>query len=203
MSEQTGHWDSVYRDRAETDVSWYEPRPETSLRLIADAGVSHTAPVIDIGGGASRLAEALFAEGYSDLTVLDLSPHALARAATRLPEGAPVEWIAGNVLAWAPARQYALWHDRAAFHFLTDPFDQGRYAQTLAAALAPGGHAVIATFAPEGPDRCSGLPVARWDGPALAAHFGPGFELAVSERHAHTTPGGVVQRFHYGVLRRL
>ncbi len=203
MTGSTNRWDDVYRERADTDVSWYEARPDTSLRLIEETGVSRVAGVVDVGGGASRLVDTLLEQGYTDLTVLDLSPTALSRAAERLPQDAPVTWVTGDILDWHPDRRFALWHDRAAFHFLTDPSDQERYVALVSQALEPGGFAVIGTFALNGPERCSGLPVTRYDAAALARRLGPEFELVRSLDQAHQTPGGTTQNFHYGVLRRL
>ncbi|MEX0628136.1 MAG: class I SAM-dependent methyltransferase [Cucumibacter sp.] len=197
------HWDSLYGSRLETEVSWFEPSCDTSLALIDEAGAVADSPIIDIGGGASRLVDALLDRGYSDLTVLDLSAEALEVARRRLgPVAARIAWIVADVTKWTPARRYGLWHDRAAFHFLTDLADQRAYAEVMHAALAPGGVAVIGTFAPDGPDRCSGLPVARHDADDLGVLIGPDYALFATRRHDHVTPKGVVQRFQYSGFRR-
>ncbi len=159
--------------------------------------------MIDIGAGAGVLVAALAARGLTDLAALDLSETALAQARARLAGGPEVDWIVADVLGWRPARRYDIWHDRAAFHFLTDPADRQAYRATLAAALAPGGHAVLGTFAPDGPERCSGLPVVRYDADSLAAELGPGFRLIAAARDDHRTPAGALQRFQFGLFRKL
>lgn len=203
---RAGHWDAVYGTKADTAVSWFEPVPDLSLALVAQAGTARDAAVIDVGGGASRLADALLARGFADLTVLDLSAAALALTAARLralpgAAAARLAFIAADVTAWRPDRSYALWHDRAAFHFLTDAADRAAYAAALSAAV-PQGHAIIATFAPDGPERCSGLPVARHDAASVQAVLGPDWRIVAEVPHDHATPGGAVQRFRYGLFAR-
>jgi SAM-dependent methyltransferase len=196
------HWEQVYRDKGETEVSWHQPRSERSLRLIR-ATAGPTDPVIDVGGGASRLVDDLLAAGYEDITVLDISATSLARSRARLGALADrATWIAADVTAWRPERTWRVWHDRAVFHFLTEIADQDAYVAALARATAPGAMVVIATFAPDGPAMCSGLPVVRWDSAALARRLGDGFRLTGSEREEHVTPWGSVQRFVYTVLER-
>ncbi len=205
MSETTrqAHWQSVYTSKADDSVSWFEAEPAVSLALIDLVGTPPDAAVIDVGGGASRLVDRLLERGFGDVTVLDLSAAALDVARARLGAGAArVQWIVGDVTTWEPARRYALWHDRAALHFLTDPADRAAYFARLRRALLPDGHAIIATFAPDGPARCSGLPVQRYDADSLGAALGPEFELLDSRRHTHVTPAGVEQRFHFGAFRR-
>ncbi|MGQ7793341.1 class I SAM-dependent methyltransferase [Faunimonas sp. B44] len=203
MYERRAHWENVYRTKEETAVSWYQERPERSLDLIRRAAPDEAAPILDVGGGASRLVDALLAEGRSDVTVLDLSEAALARSRARLgPEADRVGWIAADVTRWQPERRWAVWHDRAVFHFLTEKADQDAYLATLRAATEPGSAIVIATFAPEGPERCSGLPVERYSAETLAARFGAEFRLEAQAAERHVTPGGSVQAFAYAVLRR-
>lgn len=197
------HWDNVYRTKGESEVSWFQERPDISLELIALSGADPRSAVVDIGGGASRLVDGLVRQGFGDVTVLDLSEAALARAKARLgPEGGHVRWIAADVTRWQPERCYDIWHDRAAFHFLTEPTEQDAYVQRLRQAVKPGGHVIIGTFAPDGPERCSGLPVARHDAASLAALLGDGFTLVETRRHEHATPWAAIQRFQFSVFRK-
>jgi SAM-dependent methyltransferase len=197
------HWENVYRTKGEHEVSWFQESPSVSLELIRSAGATRHSAVVDIGGGASRLVDALVGEGYAAVTVLDLSESALAAARTRLgPAAAGVTWIVADVVNWTPPRRFDLWHDRAAFHFLTDAADRTAYVECLREALAPGGHAIIATFALDGPERCSGLPVVRYDAVSLGKVLGSAFNLVETRRHDHHTPMGSTQRFQFSVFRR-
>ena len=197
------HWDDVYTTKGEKDVSWYQDSPAPSLELIALTGVSADAEIIDIGGGASRLVDNLLRKNFGRLTVLDLSAAALDAAKARLGErAAHVTWVVADVTTWQPSRTYDLWHDRAAFHFLTDQADQSAYVERLQQALKPAGFAIIGTFAADGPERCSGLPIVRYDAASLAARLGDDFELIDARRHEHTTPWGAVQRFQFATFRR-
>jgi len=197
------HWENVYATKGENEVSWFQETPVTSLELIRLAGAIRTSGIIDIGGGASRLADGLVSQGFGDVTVLDLSAAALAAARSRMGDNANrVTWIAADVTIWEPSRTYDVWHDRAAFHFLTDPEDQAAYVARLRRALRPGGHAIIGTFALDGPERCSGLAVSRHDAGSLAAALGGGFELIDTRRHEHITPWGTPQRFQFSTFRR-
>jgi SAM-dependent methyltransferase len=201
--ERQSHWQNVYQTKGERDVSWFQEMPTISLDLIRGTGVGPDASIIDIGGGASRLADALIAEGFHSVSVLDVSEKALARSQERLgPKAANVAWIAADITEWQPSKRYALWHDRAAFHFLTVPADRAAYAKRVRAAVGPGGHVVIGTFAPDGPERCSGLPVIRHDAGSIAEVLGPSFKLIESRRHDHVTPGGAVQRFQFSRFQR-
>lgn len=195
------HWDDVYASKGEAGVSWFEPSPTTSLDLIHRYAGSTSVALVDIGGGASHLVDRLIEGGFEAVTVLDLSSAALDASRRRLGAAADkVEWVAGDVTQWQPTRRYDIWHDRAAFHFLTEPEEREAYAARLRMALGPGGHAIIATFSPEGPERCSGLPVVRYDPAALAATIGAPFRLVDERRCLHTTPWGSVQAFQYSVL---
>ncbi|MGO8503797.1 trans-aconitate 2-methyltransferase [Rhizobium leguminosarum] len=196
------HWQTVYTTKSETEVSWYEDTPALSLTLLAEAGLTPDMSVIDIGGGASRLVDALVASGQAHVTILDLSAAALETAKSRLSDATRVEWIVSDVTAWRPARQYDLCHDRAAFHFLTAPADQQLYVGVLKEALKDGGKAVIGTFAPDGPEKCSGLAVARYDAESLQAVLGEGFQLVATRRHEHTTPWGSVQKFQFSTFEK-
>jgi SAM-dependent methyltransferase len=187
------HWDGRYAD--ETAFSWFEPQALTSVDRIA-AVADTSASVVDVGGGASRLVDALLARGHRDLTVIDISGAALARARERVGV-APVSWVCADVREWHPDRAFDVWHDRAAYHFLVDPDDQQRYWRLVREALPAGGHVVLATFAADGPTMCSGLPVQRYDADALAAAMGDGFALVSADVLPHTTPGGAVQPFQW------
>jgi hypothetical protein len=203
MSERQSHWETVYSSKAETEVSWFQDLPAPSLDIIKSLGATRNTSIIDIGGGASRLVDALLAEGFEQLSVLDLSDHALAAARRRLGAAAQkLCWIVDDVTAWAPTRVYDLWHDRAAFHFLTAPRAQAAYADRVAKAIRPGGHVIIGTFALDGPERCSGLPVSRHDAASIGAVLGEDFQLVETRRHDHVTPGGAVQRFQFSSFQR-
>ena len=196
------HWQNIYTTKADTDVSWFEGAPAISLALIHAAGTPPDAAVIDIGGGAARLVDALLAQSFADVTVLDLSACALAVAQARLGMQAErVDWVVADVTRWEPARQYDLWHDRAACHFMVEPDDQRAYVRTLSRALRRGGVAIIGTFAPDGPERCSGLPVHRHDATSLARMLGGDFTLLESRPHDHLTPWGAVQHFQFSMFR--
>ncbi len=189
------HWDQVYKTKPENEVSWFEPSPNTSLQLIKRAEFPKSAPIIDIGGGLSRLADRLSAEGYIDVTVLDISSEAISRLLARQGENAPVKGIVADITAWKPDRRYDIWHDRAVLHFLTDDTDRAAYRSVLLEALAPGGQAIIATFAKSGPEKCSGLPVRRYDANELAEFLGNGFRIVENFEMDHRTPAGGTQRF--------
>jgi hypothetical protein len=197
------HWEGVYRDRPPEETSWHQDNPQASLRLIESSGAAIGDPLIDIGGGASRLVDNLLARGFPDVTVLDISGRALEEARVRLgPEASRARWIEADVTAFEPERSYRLWHDRAAFHFLTDPADRRRYRAALSAGLEVGGSLVIAAFAPDGPPRCSGLEVVRYDAASLASELGSGFVLEEESRELHRTPQGKEQRFGFYRFRR-
>lgn len=204
MTDRQAHWEHVYRTRQPTEVSWFQTEPARSLALLAEAGVGPASAIIDVGGGDSTLVDALLARGFRDVTVLDLSASALARARERVgASGQGVAWLQADVTrVGLPAGRFDAWHDRAVFHFLTGPADRARYVAAAHDALRPGGTLVVATFAADGPTRCSGLDVARYDDEALAREFGDGFGLERGAREAHRTPAGVEQRFTYAVLRR-
>ena len=202
-SSRQHHWEKVYTTKGEAEVSWFQETPAPSLELIELVGATQNSAVIDIGGGASRLVDSLVSRGYEDVTVLDVSAAALASARSRIGDKANrVTWITADVTIWQPSRSYDVWHDRAAFHFLTEPNDQAAYIARLRRALRVGGHAIIVTFAPDGPERCSGLMVSRYDANTLAAKLGQGFELIDTRRHDHTTPWGSVQKFQFSTFRR-
>ena len=194
------HWDGVYASRPTSQVSWYEERPATSLRLLA-AAVPVTAGVVDVGAGASFLVDALLDAGWADVTVLDVSEAALEVVRSRLPHS-PVSFVVADVLEWRPERRFDAWHDRAVFHFLTGEHDRRRYAATATAAVTAGGAVVLGTFAEDGPAECSGLPTAGYSAEELADVFAPAFACEHAEREVHVTPQGVAQPFTWVILRR-
>lgn len=193
------HWEKVYRTKQPEEVSWYSPHLEKSLELIEAAAPERDARIIDVGGGESTLVDDLLARGYRQLTVLDVSPTALAVAKKRLGVNASkVNWLCGDVTTTVLAGQpYDVWHDRAVFHFLTSAEDRAAYVRQVAHAVRTGGHVIIATFGPEGPATCSGLDVMRYDPGALHDEFGPGFRLVKHLEELHHTPTGSIQQFVY------
>ena len=193
MDDRAQHWDDTYTRRGIERVSWFQTVPTRSLQMIDALGISPEAAVIDVGGGASSLAGHLVVRGFTDIVVLDISDVALAAARDRVGNRAPVSWLHQDVLTWRPQRRFDLWHDRAVFHFLVEPDERKRYLAILRAALIPGGAAIMATFAPDGPDQCSGLPVVRYSAGDLAALLGEDFEVADACREEHTTPAGAHQ----------
>jgi SAM-dependent methyltransferase len=204
MTGRADHWNRVYETRRETEVSWYQSTPGLSLALVREFAPATTASVVDIGGGASSLTLELLRAGYRDLTVLDISAAALDRAKAHIgADAARIGWIVADIAIWKPERQWQVWHDRAVFHFLTARPAQDAYIAALKSALPAGSIAIISGFAPDGPEKCSGLAVVRYDAAALSERIGEGFELLKEMREAHTTPGGAVQNFYYAVLRRV
>ena len=203
MPNARQHWDRTYTTKPETGVSWYQTDPAISFRLITSAAPDRASPIVDVGGGASRLVDRLLGAGYSDLTVLDISDAALLRSKARL-EGlsAHVQWIVSDVTEWRSPRRFAVWHDRAVFHFQTDHESQSAYIAALTMATAPGSAVIIATFAPTGPERCSGLPVQRYSPAALADRLGTDFQLTDDVAERHQTPFGTTQDFVYCAFRR-
>jgi 2-polyprenyl-3-methyl-5-hydroxy-6-metoxy-1,4-benzoquinol methylase len=204
MTGRQAHWENVYATKDEHAVSWFQEKPDISLDLIRATGVETSASIIDIGGGASRLVDALINEGFKAITVLDLSEKALAKSKARLAaKGAQVQWVVADVTTWEPAQTYDVWHDRAALHFLTDPKDRTAYAERVLKAVRPSGQVIIGTFAPDGPERCSGLPVVRHDAATLGELLGRLFELVESRQQDHQTPAGATQRFQFSRFRRI
>lgn len=196
------HWDEAYIQKGEAGVSWFEETPAVSLDLIT-ALPGPKESLIDVGGGASRLAAHALRLGFGHVAVLDLSVEAIARSQAAMGIDIDhIEWIVADVTTWKPERRYDVWHDRAAFHFLTDKAARAAYIETLDAALADAGHAIIATFALDGPERCSGLPVQRYSPETLAETLGPRFSLVNGVRHEHQTPWGAAQAFQFSVFAR-
>lgn len=204
MTGRLRHWEDVYGSKADDEVSWFQAKPERSLALIREAAPDRASAIIDIGAGTSTLTDTLLAEGYRDLAALDISTTAIARLRDRLGEASDgIEMIVADITDWRPKRQWDTWHDRAVFHFLTNPAEQDAYIAALSSALRPGGTAIVATFALDGSEKCSGLPVQRYSGATLAARLGSGFRLMSETPEEHVTPRGVVQKFMYAVLRRV
>jgi trans-aconitate methyltransferase len=198
------HWEDRYRSVAAEELSWFQPAATTSLELLDTLGVDAADSVIDIGGGTSPLCGDLLARGVADVTVLDVSQQALDIAARRITSPDRVQWLVADVRAWHPARTWSVWHDRAMFHFLTTDDERDAYLDTMSQALASDGAFVIATFAPDGPDHCSGLPTRRYDAPTLVAAISTRIdaELVTDARHVHVTPSGVHQAFTWIACRR-
>ena len=200
--DRQAHWNAAYTAKDENQVSWYQDVPARSLAMIAQAAPSGS--VIDVGGGASRLVDALLEAGHADVAVLDISGVALDRAKVRLGmKAAKVQWLCADITQWTPKRTWDIWHDRAVFHFLTETSAQDIYIKALKAATRPGSAVILSTFAPSGPERCSGLPVQRYSAAGLAARLGGDFVLYDEAMEAHVTPWSTTQDFAYAALRRL
>jgi SAM-dependent methyltransferase len=197
------HWNRVYSSKSVEAVSWFQPHAEQSLRLIRDTGVPKDASIIDVGGGASTLVDDLLGDGYSAITILDLSAAALTAARSRLGARAGnVHWLEADILATSlPVHAFDVWHDRAVFHFLTSPDERHAYVESVLRSVKPGGHVIVATFAEDGPTQCSGLPVMRYSAKELHAQFGSPFTLVRHEKESHHTPSGNVQKFVYCYCR--
>lgn len=205
VSDNAGHWEKAWAGRDPATTSWFQAVPAQSLALISASGVAPSDPIIDVGGGESTLTLHLLERGYRDLTVLDIAPSALDAldAALVTAQGHhSVAMVATDVLMWRPGRAYGLWHDRAVNHFLTNPADRAAYVAIAATAVRSGGHLVLASFALDGPEQCSALPVHRSDAEILAAEFADAFAVVSIHREAHETPWGAAQSFHYLLLQR-
>lgn len=204
MLDAKAHWENVYNTKAATQVSWYQPHPVLSLELIRATGVTFDEPIMDVVGGASTLVDDLLDAGYENITVLDISANALEVARARLGERAPrVNWLEADVThAQLPREHFAVWHDRAVFHFLTDALARKKYVDTVRDAVKIGGHVIVASFALDGPEMCSGLQVQRYDAESMHATFGDAFRLISSQRENHQTPWGSEQKFIYCYCRR-
>lgn len=198
------HWQAVYGAKRPEEVSWYQDMPEPSLAALDRLGVTPDKAIVDVGAGASRLADALLDRGFADVTLVDIAETALEASRVRLGVRAgKVRWQVADVRHWHPGRQFDTWHDRAVFHFLTEAADRDRYRRTLLEATRSGSLAILATFALDGPEQCSGLPVHRYDAETLAAELGQEFLPVESWRQAHVTPWGAKQSFQWGAFRRV
>lgn len=197
-SAREGHWARVYGEKAPDRVSWYQAEQEPSLQALDRLGVGPASSIIDVGGGASNLVDALLERGWNDLTVLDIAASALEAAKARLgPRAERVDWVAADILDWRPKRKFDVWHDRAVFHFLIEPKQRQAYRAKLLEGLAQGGLLIMATFALDGPEKCSGLPVQRYDPESLARELGPRLKLVESWKEEHITPWKSVQAFNW------
>jgi SAM-dependent methyltransferase len=197
------HWEGVYTARATTEVSWYQPDPVRSLAWLQEVAPGKDTAILDVGAGASLLVDRLLERGYGRVAVLDVAPAALQQVRDRLGDRAErVEWFAADLLEFEPPHPIDVWHDRAVLHFLREPEQQQRYAEVLRAALAPGGHAIISTFAHGGPTRCSGLEIVQYDCTEVGALLGAEFHCLRSETELHRTPAGGEQLFQYCLFRR-
>ncbi|KPK38214.1 MAG: hypothetical protein AMJ69_09015 [Gammaproteobacteria bacterium SG8_47] len=198
MMDPKAHWERIYQDRSPASVSWYQREPTLSLAMIKRCALGREEALIDVGGGASVLVDRLLLAGYENVTVLDIAASALAHARARLGETAgSVTWIESDVTVFDPPQVYALWHDRAVFHFLTDADDRRRYVAALKRALRPDGHLILAAFSIGGPTRCSGLDIVQYDAHKLGTELGPAFSLQEECDEVHRTPGGAEQRFGF------
>jgi 2-polyprenyl-3-methyl-5-hydroxy-6-metoxy-1,4-benzoquinol methylase len=201
-SNDQHHWTQVYKEKASTSVSWYQPTPKPSLRALKQFGASPSSSIIDVGGGASNLVDALLEQGWQDITVLDIAAPALDAAKARIgPLAEKVHWEVADITEWSAARKFDVWHDRAVFHFLTEPKQRVAYRDALLEGLVAGGLAIIATFAFDGPERCSGLAVQRYDPASLAEALGKSLQLIEGWREEHVTPWGATQSFNWCAFR--
>lgn len=203
--ERKAHWDAVYGTKAETEVSWFQEMPSTSLELLKAQGISENSAILDVGGGASRLVDALLDRRFSNISVLDVSAEALAAAKKRLgaQRAAAVHWIQADVTRWSPAALYGVWHDRAVLHFLTNEAERAAYLRALRAATGKDALIVISTFDLDGPEKCSGLPVQRYSPASLAALLGADFRPLAARCEGHSTPWGSVQKFQFSSFVRV
>jgi hypothetical protein len=201
-SDTAAHWDDAYA-AGEDASSWFQACPVASLTMLDAAGVSVGDSVIDVGGGAAHLVDALIGRGFRDVTVLDISSTGMRYAQQRLgPRAELVQWVVADLLTWQPPRRYRAWHDRAVFHFLTSQATQSQYLDVLDAGTEPDSVAVFGLFAPDGPPRCSGLPVARYSVAMLADRLGVHWKLICEDHEEHITPGGRTQPFTWAALRK-
>lgn len=204
QSGDQDHWTQVYEDKAPSTVSWYQESPEPSLRALSQFGAPPSSSFIDVGGGASNLVDTLLERGWHDITVLDLAAPALGAAKARLGAlASKVHWEVADITNWPPPRQFDVWHDRAVFHFLTEAEQREAYRRTLLAGLAPGGLVIMATFALDGPEKCSGLAVQRYDPPSLASELGKALVLIDGWREEHVTSWGAKQSFNWCAFRNV
>ena len=202
QADRREHWQHIYTTKPSDEVSWYQTHPILTPELIDALGVPREAAILDVGGGTSLLVDRLLEAGYKDLTMLDLSPAALAISQGRLGDAAGVTWLAEDLLTWQPARHYDLWHDRAVLHFLSGE-DVTTYRELLERCVAPGGSVILGTFAPDGPEQCSGLPVTRYSAADLATLLAPTFAVVAEREEKHTTPSGSAQAFEWVAARRV
>lgn len=202
--DKTQHWENVYQTKSSTEVSWYEPDPKQSLELILQVAGEPRGRVLDVGGGQSFLVDKLLGAGFSHVAVLDISQTAIDATKARLGERASqVEWIVADVTHRDSLGEFDVWHDRAVFHFITDPDDRKHYLELLKRSLPIGGHFVVGTFAKGGPEKCSGLAIRQYDADTMQAELGPAFQPVECSDYLHTTPTGKPQQFFFGVYKRI
>lgn len=203
--DRKAHWEQVYSTRMAEKLGWYKPRLDTSLTWVKELGLDKSAPIIDIGGGASTLVDDLVDDGYESITVLDIADQALETSKKRLGRQSQlVMWLSGDVTSYSlPPNRFALWHDRATLHFLTNADQRTAYRENLLQSLQPGGYVIAGVFAPDAPPKCSGLPVERYDADGLASFLGDEFKLLRHHNELHVTPGGVEQMYQYCLFQRL
>jgi 2-polyprenyl-3-methyl-5-hydroxy-6-metoxy-1,4-benzoquinol methylase len=202
--EKTEHWENVYQTKSSAEVSWYEPEPKQPLELILDVAGESRGRVIDVGGGQSFLVDRLLDAGFTQVTVLDISQTAIEATKARMGERASqVEWIAADITQRDSLGTFDIWHDRAVFHFVTDPDDRKHYVELLKRSLPNGGHFIVETFAKGGPEKCSGLPICQYDDASMREAMGSSFSPVNSGEYLHTTPTGKPQQFFYGLYKRV
>jgi SAM-dependent methyltransferase len=202
--DKTAHWEDVYQTKSSTEVSWYEPDPKQSLDLILKAAGEMRGRVIDVGGGQSFLVDRLLDSGFKQVAVLDISSAAIEATKARLGErAAQVEWMVADITQAESLGEFDIWHDRAVFHFITDPDDRERYIKLLKRSLPSGGHFIVGTFAKGGPEKCSGLPICQYDAAMMQAELGSSFEPLECSDYLHTTPSGKLQQFFFGVYKHI
>jgi ubiquinone/menaquinone biosynthesis C-methylase UbiE len=202
--ETKTHWENVYETKASTEVSWFQEYPEVSLQLIERSNVDKSGQIIDIGGGASTLADNLLVRNYQNITVLDISAAALQVARERIgSQSKVVNWLVADITqVQLPHNFYDVWHDRAVFHFLTNAADRQKYVKAVMSSVKTGGHVIIATFGIDGPSRCSGLEIVRYNPDTLHNEFGNNFDLVHTISESHETPFGIEQKFIYCYFRK-
>lgn len=204
MATRKDHWEQVFIAKDESAVSWFQADPEPGLGLIKEFNKQLSGPVIDIGAGASRLVDNLLKDGFADITLLDISDTALGKTRQRLGElSGTVNYVVTDITKWSPPEKYHLWHDRAVFHFLVSQSEQAAYINALVQATIPGSIVVMGTFALDGPEKCSGLPVQQYSAQSLAKRLGSGFKLLKSVNHTHLTPAQRQQKFIFSVFERI
>ena len=204
MFERKKHWGDVYQDKSSSDLSWYQKEPKLSLELIRSTNAASNDAIIDIGAGTSVLVDYLSKEFFTNLTVLDISENAIAIAKKRLGKSAKsINWIVSDITKFDVFQKFSLWHDRALFHFLTDPSDRGIYVKALINAIRPEGHLIIATFAIGGPEKCSGLKIVQYDSEKMIAELGDNFKLVEERKEVHITPANKEQKFNFFLFRRV
>jgi len=203
MPDKKSHWENIYGNKSPLDVSWHQEKPDLSLQLIHNTQLALDEPIIDVGGGASTLVDHLCDEGYSQVSVLDISAKALAHAKNRLGNKArDVEWYEQDIIHFQPPHPFTLWHDRAVFHFLTDKSDREHYVNVLKRVVKKNGHIIIAAFAIGGPTKCSGLDIVQYNAEKLMHELGEDFELVEEKNETHETPAAKQQMFNYFRLIR-